>query len=315
MYTRLGGTGAAIVQSNPQQHAYDRQSSSFSNNSAVDSLETLVQDTPNGSTFSANTSDHYLASGAIPDHPTVAGFLYCTFFDDEQLWTAEYGGPTDCEVSISGHVCEGGYLQGSGNSGQFFVDCTVVSGDFNATRLGAKIVVDGLVRFNDGHSMGRCTFEKQRQAGRLGYKQMATWRLVSCRTNSEDGFNALLRPKKRRFGPEYKVMTDDDWGDMDIWIALRGVAPVFDRVGVDIRPLYFAELTTTDYLEKADILTLTRQLCMFAGPTTFTQSMLDEWGDLYPNPVKAVRPKYISRIHCSHWLALYRKIMDFKIGG
>ncbi len=318
-------------------------SSSWTNDTDADSLDALVHPRSGGgggSTGGGGCRLVAMASAAESDAPpSVAGFLYCTFFDDEALWTAEYDGPVDCEVPVHGHVCEGGYLQGIGPARQYGVDCFVIRGDPNSVALKDEIVLDGLVRRSDGASMGRCVFEKQRAPGRDGYKGLATWRLASCapRANTGSGTphnsaagggarrgaaggeavasdGTLVRPKKRRFTPERKPMTDSDWGDMDVWLALRCVSPVRDELGLDLRSRVFAAVTTTDYVDKTQLVELTRSLCGFAGPATFTQSMLDSWGDMYPNPVKARQPKFFARIHCAHWLALFRKLMDFKIG-
>jgi hypothetical protein len=314
-----GGRGASSPSRAPQ---YYEQAGGGGASDSLDSLYDGASARNRGSAATSGGSITALTRKSqqepfIGDYPSVVGFLFCTFFDDEKVWTAEYGGPRDCEVPIQGHVCESGYLTGTGPNYEYFVNSQVVSGDPNAPIAGAKIVIDGLVRHSDGAPMGRCTFEKQRDAGRLGYKGLATWRLSSCGDAAVKGGGGvpMTRPKQRRFSPEYKVMTDDDWGDMDVWLALQCSSPVFDRVGVDLRPLHFAALTTTDYLDKTQVIALTRGLCELAGPATFTQSMLDDWGDLHPNPSRSAKPKYISRIHCRHWLLLFNKIMNFKIGA
>ena len=294
--------------------------SASSTDPARDSLDSLMQQP-------AQSSQDTIASHTEQDlsqYPSVDGFIFCTFFDDEKLWTAEYGGPNDCEVTVSGHVCEGGYLYGTGPFHEYHVNCTIVSGDSNAPEANAKIIVDGLVRHCDGAPLGRCVFEKQRPAGRQGYKNLATWRMSACHVPQSVDFqderfklepgHGMLRPGNRRFSSDYKVMTDDDWGDMDVWLALRGVTPVFDQVGIDLRPIHFANLTTSDYLDKTNLIALTRNLCSMAGPSTFTQSMLDEWGELYRNPSHAARPKFLPRIHCRYWFKVFLKILDFKIG-
>ena len=112
---------------------------------AGDSLDSFV-DAANdfGYDSSYNGSSHVdvdlYKSPLSNEHPSVVGFLYCTFFDDENLWTAEYDGPNDSEVPVQGHVCEGGYLTGSGLYREYFVDCQVVSGDPNTPGLGLSLI-------------------------------------------------------------------------------------------------------------------------------------------------------------------------------